>query len=171
MIEQNYPILYIQQELHTDGVGSGRWDGAPSVKTIIRTLNDPVTFVYMGDGHQNPARGAAGGFDGIPARALICKIKNGIETEVVKELPTINEVTVKPGEAICGICSSGGGYGDPLDRDPEMVKHRAREGWITVDQAREVYGVVIDTGSELYGVDWKATEELREKMKKERGAL
>jgi N-methylhydantoinase B len=168
MVEKHYPVLYIQQEVLTDGVGSGKWDGAPSVKTVIRTMKDPVTFVYMSDGHDNPARGASGGLDGLPAQAFLSKVKHGTETEVLKELPTIHEVTLQPGEALSGICSSAGGYGDPLERDPELVRHRVREGWVSSERARDVYGVVLDLEPELYAVDWKATQDCRREFRDRR---
>lgn len=166
MIEQNYPILYAHQELVPDGIGAGRWDGAPAVKTVIRTLDDPVTFVYMADGHDNPAKGAAGGGPGVPAQAFLCKMRNGTEAEIIEELPTIHEVTIPPGHALCGIYSSAGGYGDPLERDPEMVRHRVREGWLSAARAKEVYGVVLDVETEPYAVDGAATERLRETLGK-----
>jgi N-methylhydantoinase B len=165
MIERAYPILYLEQEVMRDGIGSGKWDGGPSIKTVIRTLNDPVTFVYMGDGHENPSRGAAGGRDGVPAQAYLCAVKNGVETEILQELPTIHEITVQPGQAIMGIYSSAGGYGDPLERDPERVKHRVREGWLSTHTAREVYGVQLDTAPELYVVKYAETEQLRKQLK------
>jgi N-methylhydantoinase B len=168
MIEKNYPILYHQQEIFQDGVGSGKWDGAPSIRTVLGTLDNPITFVYMSDGHNNPARGAAGGFDGVPAQAFLCKVKDSTETEVIQELPTIHEITVQPGEALCGICSSAGGYGDPLERDPERVRHRVREGWISLEKAKEIYGVGIDTEPEVYAVNWKETEQLRRNLKEQR---
>jgi len=168
MVERNYPILYIQQEIIIDAIGSGKWDGSPSVKTTIRTLEDPVTFVYVCDGHDNPAKGAAGGMDGEPAKAFLCIVKDGIETETVKELPTVNQITIEPGEAVSGIASSSGGYGDPLDRDPEMVRHRVRESWISIEKAKEVYGVVLDTEPELYIVNREATKHLRKKLKQDR---
>lgn len=167
MIERRYPILYIQQELITDAVGSGKWDGTPSVKALIRTMKDPVTCVYMGDGHDNPSRGAAGGLDGVPAQAFLYRVKNGTEVEFVKELPTIHEITLQRGEVLCGIYSSAGGYGDPLERDAELVRHRVREGWLSLEKARDVYGVVLDTDPELYAVDWKAVEELRKKFREQ----
>jgi N-methylhydantoinase B len=154
-----------------DGIGAGRWDGAPSVKTVIRTLDDPVTFVYMGDGHDNPAKGAAGGHGGVPAQAFLCKVGNGTDVETMEELPTIHEVTIPPGYALCGIYSSAGGYGDPLERDPEKVGHRVREGWLSIQRARDVYGVMLNTDTELYTVDRAATEKLRETLRKDnRGA-
>lgn len=171
MIEQNYPVLYVHQELIQDGIGAGKWDGSPSVKTVIRTLDDPVTFVYMGDGHENPARGAAGGHAGVPAQVFLCRVENGTETETIQELPTIHEVTVPPGQALCSIYSSAGGYGNPLERDPEMVAHRVREGWLSVEKAKELYGVVLNTDTELFRVDSAATEQLRKELRSEkRGA-
>ena len=168
MIERSYPILYIQQEIIKDGIGSGKWDAAPDIKLIIRAMADPVTFVYLADGHDNPAKGAKGGYDGVPAQVFLASVKKGLETEISEELPTIHHIVLQPGEAIIGIDSSGGGYGDPLERDPERVRHRAREGWISLEKAGDVYGVVLDTGPELFAVDWKATEELRKVLKDRR---
>jgi len=64
--------------------------------------------------------------------------------------------------------SSGGGYGDPLERDPELVRHRVREGLTSVDRAVDVYGVVLDLEPELYSVDYAATERLRAAKRAER---
>ena len=65
--------------------------------------------------------------------------------------------------------ATGGGYGDPLERDPELVKWDVREEFISNQRAREVYGVVLDTESEHYTVDAKETKKLRREMKRERG--
>ena len=51
----------------------------------------------------------------------------------------------------------GGGYGDPLNRDPALVLHDVGRGYYTVDQAVDLYGVVLEAG----GVDTTATESLR----------
>lgn len=170
MIEKYYPILYIQQEILPNGIGAGKWDGAPSVQTTIRPVEDPVMFIYFADGSVNPAKGAAGGLDGVPAKAFLCKVTNGIMVEEHEELATIHQVMIQPGEAIRGVYSSSGGFGNPLERDPEFVRHRAREGWITPEMARETYGVVLDVEPELYAVDVEATRRLREDMlKKEEG--
>jgi N-methylhydantoinase B len=164
MIESSYPILCTHHELVQDGLGSGTWDGAPAVQTVFRALNDPITAIYVADGHHNPPRGAAGGLNGSPARVFLADVEEGIDTRRIKELPIVNEVVIQPGHALDGEDSSSGGYGDPLERDPEMVRHRAREGWITVDNAKETYGVVLDTGSELFKVDYEATETLRAEL-------
>ena len=59
----------------------------------------------------------------------------------------------------------GGGYGEPLDRDPEKVAWDAREGFVSLEKARDVYGVVIDAGAESYAVDQEATRRLRARLK------
>ena len=74
-----------------------------------------------------------------------------------------------PNERIYYWKSGGAGYGDPLDRDPELVRHRVREGWTSLEKARDVYGVVLDTKPEKYVVDYEATKKLREQLKKEKG--
>ena len=80
------------------------------------------------------------------------------------------EITISPKEKLVSEACGGGGCGDPLERDPDKVRWKAREGWISTQKARDIYGVVIDTGVEEYAVDWEATKELREQHKKERGA-
>jgi len=83
-----------------------------------------------------------------------------------QNLPPFAEPEIPKGEAIVSESSSGGGYGSPLERDPQLVCHRVREGWITPEFAKETYGVVIDTSNEKYLVLEKETAALRAKNKK-----
>jgi len=169
MVERNYPILYIKQEIVQDRMGFGKWDGAPCIQTTIRTLDDPVTFVHTSDGHFNVPKGADGGHDGFPVEIYLAKVKVGNEIEISQELPTINRFTLKVGEAVDSYYSSSGGYGSPGERDPELIRHRVREGWISEDVAKEIYGVVIKKNTELYSVDIEATDKLREKLSNKKG--
>ena len=63
----------------------------------------------------------------------------------------------------------GAGLGDPLKRDPELVRHDARNEYISVGSARDDYGVVLNTEAELFTVDIKATERLRQQLDEKRG--
>lgn len=146
VVEQKYPILYLQQELIPDSMGAGRWDGAPGCRTMIAAVSDPVTFMYLGDNQETHPRGANGGGDGSGQRAAIVDWRDLLADE--QELPLFNSVTLQPGQAIIGMTSSGGGYGDPLERDPEAIRHRVREGWLSRSRAREVYGVVLEESSD-----------------------
>ena len=77
-------------------------------------------------------------------------------------------MTLTPDERLVSEGPGGAGYGDPLDRDPELVKLRVREGWTSLQRATEVYGVVLDTSSEQYSVDYDKTSRLRERLREER---
>jgi len=162
-VERNYPILYINQEIVKDGIGSGKWDGAPAIRTTIRALNDPVTMIHISDGHFNPSKGAKGGRDGMPSRVFLAEVKKGTEIKILKEMPTINKFTLNPGEAVDSYYSSAGGYGDPLERNPDLVRHRVREGWLSVDKAKEIYGVRVETDVEAFSVNLAETLEERKK--------
>ena len=64
---------------------------------------------------------------------------NGVKTK----LPNLVNMHLERGQTIRGRDSSGGGYGDPLTRDPARVLHDVLEGWETEGKARDVYGVVL----------------------------
>jgi len=83
-------------------------------------------------------------------------------------LPTMAALILTPEERLVAEDPGGAGYGDPLDRDPELVKLRVREGWVSLQRARDVYGVVLDTSNEQYAVDCEATRRLRKRLKKEK---
>jgi N-methylhydantoinase B len=87
------------------------------------------------DGTINSAKGARGGGR---ARALNRELE-GSET-----VPTarFGIITLNPGECVISYSSGGGSYGSPLDRHPGRVTHDLREGWISVERARDVCRVV-----------------------------
>ena len=64
--------------------------------------------------------------------------------------------------------ASGGGYGDPLERDPLLVLEDVIDGVVSEQAAREVYGVVLDRKTET--VDFTETTALRAKMKTDAGS-
>ena len=84
--------------------------------------------------------------------------------------PNITTVTLQPGEWLRGLDTSGGGYGDPLERSPELVRHDVMERWETPERARDIYGVVLmpvaSTGDLV--VDLAATEARRSELKRRR---
>lgn len=165
MVENQYPVRYLKQEIATDKLGAGCFDGGPPAETILAPVSDPVTFVYIGDGHDNPAKGAAGGLDGSPSQAFREQVVDGVHTETLEELPMIHQVTLPVGEALKGVYSSGGGFGDPLYREPEKVLHRVQEGWISLQYAKKIYGVVIDISNEIFTINKDETKQLRLRLK------
>ena len=162
--EQRFPILIECREIIQDSMGAGKWDGAPGSKCGETPRHDPGFWLYSGEGHYNPVRGVRGGMAAAPANSYKRNKKTGEKTE----LPMIGYEEVTPDEVIYDDTCPGGGYGDPLERDPELVRKRSRDEWISLERAREAYGVVLDTNPEQYAVDYEATKKLREELKKKR---
>ncbi|MEG0108399.1 MAG: hydantoinase B/oxoprolinase family protein [Lachnospiraceae bacterium] len=163
VLEQQYPFLVVEEEIIKNTIGAGTYDSAPSCKFVLTPRKTPVTCAYSCDGIDNPPKGACGGLNGHPSAAWKYQIKDGEESRV--DLPPFAEPVIPYGEAIVSEGSSGGGYGSPLERDPQLVCHRVREEWISEEFAKQVYGVVIDTSKEEYVVDLEATEKLRNQLK------
>lgn len=166
LIEAKCPIVIEHDEIEPDSGGAGQWDGAPGFRCVMRPRKDPVTFSYLLDSKKFPARGVFGGHAGGPALAW----KIGSSGEAIK-LPDASCELIQPTEKIVGQWAGGGGYGDPLDRDPDKVRLRVRNGWVSLKKVWEVYGVVLDTEPEEYAVDYEATRKLRAKIKKERAEV
>ena len=166
VLEQQYPFKVIHEEVMMNSVGAGKYDSAPSCKFVKTPRHDPLVSAYSCDGIDNPPKGACGGLDGYKAAAWKYNIAEGESSKVM--LPPFAEPVIEVGEAIVSESSSGGGYGDPLERDPYLVAHRVREEWISKEFAEKIYGVVVDDSKEEYVPDIEATKVLRQKMKEER---
>ena len=103
-------------------------------------------MIYNSDGNVNGPKGVRGGGDG--ARAHQHKLDRGGNEVAV---PNVGRVTLHDGEMIASYSCGGGGYGPPSERDPELVGRDVREGFVSRDRARDIYGVVIDdAGSVVY---------------------
>jgi N-methylhydantoinase B len=156
--EQKYPIQIRSLELIPDSGGAGRHRGAPAGKLVFGPRDTEMSVIFPIDGHLNAPRGARGGLPGQPANAL--KIDaSGAESQ----LPMVANETMLPGEWIVGIDCGGGGYGDPKSREPELVLRDVLEGWVSLEAARDLYGVVF-SGSvedETLVVDYEGTARQR----------
>ena len=90
--------------------------------------------------------------------------------EFVVNIPTFDMAEMYPGDVLTTKAGGGAGWGDPLNRDVEKVREDVRDELLSVQRARDVYGVVIkqeSLGKDPWNieVDYKATEELRKKLK------
>jgi N-methylhydantoinase B len=158
IIEQKYPLLIRSVRLVADTGGAGRFRGGPAGEITYGPLHDPMTVAYFAEMHEDPPRGTQGGEAG--QRSSVWKIdRDGRE----QPLAPIGLVDLQPGEWIRGLESGGGGYGNPLERDPERVRHDVLEGWISAPRAQDTYGVVLSGSRESddLAVDTEATAGLR----------
>lgn len=164
--ELKHPLEVRRLALIPGTGGAGRFRGAPAAEIEFGIKSDAMTVIFPGDGKEYPPRGVLGGQDGAPAEHYVIRADGGVHA-----LPNAARVDLGPGDRMRGIDSSGGGYGDPLDRDPARVLADVLERWETPDRARAVYGVVFDSDpvTEATAVDHAATRALRAVLRE--GAL
>lgn len=156
--ELKMPIIYKHMRLRGGTGGAGRRRGGMSCDLAYGPTNYPVTAIYQLDSQYYAPKGVRGGHDGLTAGGWHV-LADG--TEVA--LPNSIQVELKKGEYLRGFDSSGGGYGNPRERDPALVLDDVLEGWETIERARDVYGVAF-TGlveDETLAVDVEGTATLR----------
>lgn len=160
--ELKHPIRVNSLEIVPDSSGAGRHRGAPAQQIELAATGNPVTAVISCDGQHAPPRGVVGGHDGTAGKTWLVG-----ENGDAARLPNVVQVALQKGQALRGRDSSGGGYGNPLDRGPDRVLHDVLEGWESREKARDVYGVVFtgEIEDETLAVDIAATEARRAELR------
>ncbi|MFP4360774.1 MAG: hydantoinase B/oxoprolinase family protein [Alphaproteobacteria bacterium] len=151
-IESHLPLRVTRYELREDVVGAGRTRGGVGAIREFEFLADGGISVE-GEGHRYRPWGFRGGHAGQPAQ--LTATRDG------KEEPLPSKVPYRParkGDRFMAVGPAGGGYGDPLTRDPERVRADVLDGLISAATARDTFGVAL---SERLEVDAAATAELR----------
>lgn len=152
--EQKYPIRVKEIRVRQDSEGAGRRRGAPGFDVAYGPKHDVMRAFYVTDGYRFPPRGVRGGGDGAPSLPF----RVTVEGEEIS-LPPISSQDLQAGELLFHRLSGGGGYGNALDREPDRVRDDVLSGFISLERARDIYGVVF-TGTELadgLSVDLDAT--------------
>ena len=156
--EQRMPFIVRFVRLVQDSAGAGRRRGGPAGDVLVEARESDVTIVSASNGTVNPPRGVVGGHAANCASNTV--IRAGGDEQVQASFFVAE---LAPGDALRSIDCGGGGYGDPRERELERVLQDVREGYVSEQAARDVYGVAV-TGSaddETLAVDEAATRELR----------
>ena len=154
--ETEFPMRIVRFDVRADSGGPGKFRGGLGCTREYQLLEDAAVRV-RGKGEMRSKVPPWGVFGGKPART------GGIAVNGVEVPETAREAVVKPGDIVRVNMNAGGGYGDPLDRDPELVLGDVLDGYVTLHGARDDYGVVIDSNS--LTIDTKATRSLREQRR------
>jgi len=160
ILESDTPLIVEKRELLPDSAGPGRMKGGLGRRVVFRIPEDeyaptpPVNLGIQSGRYRYPPEGLFGGKDGSRAQFLV----NGERGN------PYGLTQLRPGDVVIMDAAGGGGYGDPLDRAPELVEGDVAEGYVSVKGAQENYGVVIDP--DTMKVDTDATRKLRESLKR-----
>jgi N-methylhydantoinase B len=157
MFELTTPHILFKHEYVTDSAGAGQWRGGLGVETFFKIYGEDVTGVTFGDGVDEEARafglfrGKEGSLNKLELIYPDGRIHSPKSKDVIRGIPK--------GTIFHEIAGGGGGYGDPLKRPAEKVLKDVRNGFISIEKAREDYGVVIDP--KTFKVDMEETKGLR----------
>ena len=159
--EALFPHILRGRNYLTDSCGAGQWRGGCGSEFVkeVRTPTSVNQYV-VNRIHRHP--GIAGGDDGSPDQ---CLISAGTEREV-EVAPTVAGQLMETGDRLVYRFGGGGGWGNPLERDPQAVLDDVWDEYVSIAAARDRYGVVV-TGSladMTLALDDEGTRALRESM-------
>jgi N-methylhydantoinase B len=159
IFESDTPLIVEKRELLTDSGGAGKMKGGLGRRVVFKIPDDeyapmpPVNLGIQSGRYRYPPEGLFGGKHGAKAQFLVSGQPGN----------PFGLTRMKPGDVIVIDVAGGGGFGDPLDRDPEMVQEDVIQGYVSMMKAREDYGVVIDPAT--MKADLAATDELRRSLR------
>ncbi len=151
-IESHVPLRIERYELREQVAAAGRWRGGVGSIRHLRFLS-PGSASVESEGHKYPPKGLFGGADGTPSQLVRIKTDGG-EVQLPSKLP---HHPFAQDESIVAIRACAGGYGNPLERDPQAVLDDVLDDYITAEQAFAQYRVKIIDGK----VDAAATSAAR----------
>jgi N-methylhydantoinase B len=169
--ERLSPVLTTKHEFIADSGGPGRFRGGVGVeKGAILLQAEDTVMSYSCDRSRSVTWGMAGGLPSIPHGVWLDP--DGPDRTFLGAW--FASRPAKKGTTFTRPSAGGGGYGDPLDRDPAAVVEDVADGYVTLERARKDYGVVvrvIDEDLAQYEVDEDATAAERTRIAEERHAL
>jgi len=154
-LEWRFPMRTERYELREDPCAAGRWRGGIGMVRVNRFLEDTIVTCEGDRCESDPPWGIFGGHDGTLAYGKVTEPDGTVEFWPAKFTGRL----LKAGSTIEIAVPNSGGYGDPLERDPEAVLSDVLDGFTTADLADRDYAVVLDLASR--SVDAEATERLR----------
>jgi len=154
------PLICDRYEVRDDVFpGAGKFRGGAGVVKSQRYLT-PGFMTHESDRNEDAPWGVFGGKPGAVSKV---ELRNDRTGKLSYQPAKFSGLRTEEGDVVTYYSPSGGGYGNPLERDPQKVLDDVLDGFITVDHAKEAYGVVLSEVDDGYGwaLDAPATKKLR----------
>lgn len=166
--ERDAPLVTSQHAIVTDSAGPGEFRGGCGVRKGGRVLACENSVIsYCSDRARSITWGINGGLPGLPHGVTLTSGESDPE-----EMGTVfSSVPIDEGDEFIRPSSGGGGFGDPLKRDPEAVVEDVKDEYVSVERAATDYGVVVDVvDPDLceYDIDHEATRSKRAHIRENR---
>ena len=160
MIEADYPLRIEYYGLVPDTGGIGRRRGGLALRRDYRVLTDDCFLGVRSDKRAFAPHGLFGGGEGTPSMNVV---EDGNARTVLPVLPT-SPLTLRRGALFSHVMAGGGGFGDPLEREPERVLDDVLDGRLSREAALRDYAVVLDTHDDIDGEATRAARAARESV-------
>ena len=179
--EQDFPVLFLYRKEMTDSGGAGKFRGGLSAESCFIPHNtEKIIHDTLSSGNATPtATGMMGGYPGATNGYRFKRSSDVLErmadSHLVEDVDDLSGEDVTLGlrqieflqtasDVYAVLCSAAGGFGDPLDREPESVRADVEQYSVTAEAAKQIYGVVLAEGA----IDMAATEALRNERRAQR---
>ncbi len=151
--EAENPVEILAYEFVPNRAGAGKFRGGVPYRRDYRLLETEAVLQVRSDRAVFRPYGLYGGNPGAPS----CNLMNPADSD--ERLDSKLTITMRSGDIFRHELAGGGGWGDPLERAPDLVLKDVRNELLSPERARTDYGVVVDTGHWI--VDDAATDRLR----------
>jgi N-methylhydantoinase B len=158
VIETEQPLQILAYEFVPDRAGAGKYRGGAPYRRTYRFLEREAVLQVRSDRRKIRPWGLWGGDPGQPSCNMFTV--SGGEEQILDSKLTM---TIRHGDIFTHDLAGGGGWGDPLERDPEMVLADVRNELVSPEAAARSYGVVVDTTT--LSVDRAASEARRAEIR------
>ena len=160
LLECRYPLFFEKFSLRENSGGAGRYRGGLGVEISVRS-EYPAAVNFNLERTECAPWGLRGGKPGVICEARVQRDSDSHYVSVKKR--TRYPVTAE--DRVIFLTAGGGGWGDPLERNPELVVHDVHEGYISPEKAGD-YGVVLNSPEEE--LDVESTQALRARLREEK---
>jgi N-methylhydantoinase B len=160
--ETRFPLLVEKLALRTNSGGAGKRRGGLGYDKHYRALVD-CRVIVTADRVRLGCYGVNGGKAGQPFRVTV-----DIDSSARELGGLVDGEPVAAGEIVRVCTTGGGGWGDPLEREPSLVLQDVKEDKVSAQAARTDYGVVLRKDDLSFEIDLAATQALRAELKQKR---
>jgi N-methylhydantoinase B/oxoprolinase/acetone carboxylase alpha subunit len=165
IFETRYPWIHGEYSLNADTGGAGKFRGGLGIRRELEVAGDLITVSVLAERMKRHPWGLFGGGEGSFTRVEVKRITDNHYRTFQEAFNTVSpskfaNIRLHRGDRVRLASPSGGGYGNPLERDPDRVAFDVLEGFVSRESARDLYGVVLDASGQP---DLDKTADLREK--------
>ncbi len=150
--EKEFPVRYQRMQLWTDSGGAGRSRGGLGFEAHVEWLSGNAVLSVRGERHKFQPWGVKGGLPSPVCHTELLDSDGSVTTVPAKIVQPI-----QAGQTLRYWSTGGGGYGSPIERDPELVLDDVLDGRVSPHEAKQIYRVAIKNSS----IDVEETSKLR----------